>query len=325
MRQGRRRYLFAAALAVALTAPLARAADWPSRPITWVVPFGAGGNFDIVARIVAKAVAKELGQALIIDNKPGAGGMLGAAYVARSKPDGYTFLVGGNGVVTNTLMRSDQPYKDDELTPVAPLAQSPSVTVIAANSPYKTLREFVDAQKAQHVKKVAFATAGVGSTPHFVAGVFKLASGLDIEPIQYKSGLDTLLAVAGGQVPIASESVAVVTPLVQAGRIKAVAVTLPVRSSLLPDVPTTKEQGLGEMQMAHFVGIWAPSGVPPGILDHLNQVIQRALASAEVKEAFASNGAEPMLQSRAQFSQAMKAERERLKKVVAAAKMTGQE
>jgi tripartite-type tricarboxylate transporter receptor subunit TctC len=289
------------------------------------VPFGAGGNFDIVARIVAKEVGKDLNQAIIIDNKPGAGGMLGAAFVARAKPDGYTFLVGGNGVVTNTLMRNDQPYKDDELTCVAPLAQSPSVTVIAANSPYKTLREFVDAEKAKHVKKVPFATAGVGSTPHFVAGVFKIASGLDIEPIQYKSGMDTLLAVAGGQVPIASESAAVVAPLVQAGRIKAVAVTLPTRSALLPDVPTTNEQGLPGIQMAHFVGIWAPSGVPADILDKMNKTINKVLATRQVKEAFTSNGAEPMLQSRAEFTQAMKTERDRLKKVVAAAGMTGQE
>jgi len=314
---------FAASLTLIATSALAN--NWPTRPITWVVPFGAGGNFDLIARIVAKEVGKDLKQAIIIQNKPGAGGVLGAAYVAHSKPDGYTFLVGGNGTVTNTLIRHDQPYKDEELTPVAPLAQSPSVTVIAANSPYKNLREFIDAQKAHHVSKVTFATAGVGSTPHFVAGLFKIASGLDISPIQYKSGLDTLLAVASGQVPLASESVSVVQPLVQAGRVKAVAVTLPTRSPLLPNVPTTKEQGLGTMQMAHFVGIWAPSSVPAGILDQMNKTINKALKSQDVQKTFASSGAEAVIQSRTQFAQSMKAERARLKKVVAAAGMNAQD
>ncbi|MES2183406.1 MAG: tripartite tricarboxylate transporter substrate binding protein [Pseudomonadota bacterium] len=313
-----------AVAATALASASALSQEWPSRPITWVVPFAAGGNFDLVARIVAKELGADLKQAVIIDNKAGAGGMLGASVVARAKPDGYTFLVGGNGVVTNTLMRSDQPFKDEDLTPVAPLSVAPSVTVTSPDSPFKTLREFVDDAKAKNIAKVPFATAGVGSSPHFVAGLFKIASGVDIEPIQYKSGQETILAVAGGQVPLASESVSVVAPLVQAGRVKALAVTLTHRSPLLPQVPTAKEQGLDAMEMGHFVGIWAPAAVPVEILNRMNAAINKVLAMPQVKQAYAASGTETMIQTRPVFIQAMKDERERLKKVVAAAGMSDQ-
>ena len=302
----------------------ASAENWPTRPITWIVPFAAGGNFDLIARIVAKELSAELKQPIIIDNKPGAGGMLGASFVVRAKPDGYTFLVGGNGVVTNTLIRSDQPYKDEDLTPVAPLSIAPSVTVVGPNSPFKDLKALVEDAKGKGLAKVPFATAGVGSSPHFVAGLFKVASGLDIEPIQYKSGQETILAVASGQVPIASESVSVVAPLVSGGRVKAVAVTLPHRSPLLPNVPTTKELGLPAMEMGHFVGIWAPAAVPAPILDGLNASIRKVLASEDVRKAYARSGTETMVQTRPEFAEAMKVERERLKKVVAAAGMNDQ-
>jgi tripartite-type tricarboxylate transporter receptor subunit TctC len=310
-----------AALALATGAAAASAQEWPGKPVVLVVPFGAGGNFDFVARVVGKELAKDLKQPVIIENKAGAGGMLGANYVARAKGDGYTFLVGGNGVITNTLIRTDQPYKDEDLTPVAMMTVAPSVTVTNPSSAFKDLREVVADAKQAGRQKIPFATAGVGSTPHFVAALFQMASGLTVEPIQYKSGLDTILAVAGGQVPLASEAMPVVLPLVKSGKVKAVAVTLPHRSKLLPDVPTTTELGLEAMQMGHFVGLWAPANTPVEILEKMNTAVNKVLAQPRVQQTFGSSGTETLAQTRPAFIDFIKTERARLKSVVSGAAM----
>jgi tripartite-type tricarboxylate transporter receptor subunit TctC len=310
-----------AAVALATGVAAAGAQEWPGKPVVLVVPFGAGGNFDFVARVVGKQLSKELKQPVIVENKPGAGGMLGANYVAHAKGDGYTFLVGGNGTITNTLIRTDQPYKDEELAPVAMMTVAPSVTVTNPSSKFNDLREIVADAKQSGRQKIPFATAGVGSTPHFVAALFQIASGLTIQPIQYKSGLATILAVAGGEVPLASEAMPVVLPLVKSGKVKAVAVTLPHRSKLLPDVPTTTELGLEQMQMGHFVGLWAPANTPADILEKMNAAVNTVLSQQDVQQQFASSGTEVLAQSRPAFMDFIKTERARLKSVVSGADM----
>jgi len=295
---------------------------WPAKTITIVVPFAPGGNIDIVGRTIGRELSLILKQPVVIENKPGAGGMIGATYVAKSKPDGYTFLVSSNGLITTTLIRSDQQHRDDELTPVILLTLAPSVIVTNINSSATNLKDFVNNLQANKTERVIFATAGVGTTPHFVSALFKIATGLDVDPIPYKSGSDTITAIVGGQVQLAAESTQVVTPKIKGGLVKPLAVTYDQRSTALPDVPTTKELGYPGIVITHFVGMMAPAGTPPDILEKMNLASQKALQSPDVKNAFASSGTIIVGGSRASFADYMLKERERLKKVVQEAGMT---
>ena len=295
---------------------------WPSKTITIVVPFAPGGNIDIVGRTIGRELSLILKQPVVIENKPGAGGMIGATYVAKSKPDGYTFLVSSNGLITTTLIRNDQQHRDDELTPVILLTLAPSVIVTNVNSSAANLKDFVNNLQANKTDRVIFATAGVGTTPHFVSALFKIATGLEVDPIPYKSGSDTITAIVGGQVQLAAESTQVVTPKIKGGLVKPLAVTYDQRSTALPDVPTTKELGYPGIVITHFVGMMAPTGTPTDILEKMNLASQKALQSPEVKNTFASSGTIIVGGSRASFADYMLKERERLKKVVQEASMT---
>jgi tripartite-type tricarboxylate transporter receptor subunit TctC len=309
-------------IACAISANGVYAQAWPAKQITIVVPFAPGGNIDIVGRTVGKELSKILQQTVIIENKPGAGGMVGATYVAKSKPDGYTFLVSSNGLVTTTLIRNDQQHKDEELVPVTLLTIAPSVIIANMNNPASNLKEFIANVKASKDNRVVFATAGVGTTPHFVSALFKIASDIEVEPIPYKSGIDTVTALVGNQVQLAAESTQVVTPKIKAGMVKALAVTYDQRSSSLPDVPTTKELGYPSIFITHFVGMMVPAGTPIAILEKMSQANQKALQSPEVKSVFNNAGTIVVGGSRASFAEYLQKERERLKAVVLDAKMT---
>jgi len=308
-------------IAFAFGANSVYAQAWPAKQITIVVPFAPGGNIDIVGRTIGKELAVLLKQPIILENRPGAGGMVGATFVAKSKPDGYTFLVSSNGLVTTTLVRNDQQHKDEDLVPVSLLTIAPSVIIANNNNPASNLKEFITNLKASKDNRVVFATPGVGTTPHFVSGLLKIAADVDIEPIPYKSGSDTVTALIGGQVQLASESTQVVSSKVKAGMVKALAVTYDQRSSSLPDVPTTKELGYPSIFITHFVGMMAPAGTPTDILEKMNQANQKALQSPEVKAIFNNAGTLVVGGSRASFAEYMQKERERLKVVALDAKM----
>jgi tripartite-type tricarboxylate transporter receptor subunit TctC len=309
-------------LALTVITNSAFAQAWPSRQITIVVPFAPGGNIDIVGRTVGKELSQILKQPVIIENKPGAGGMVGATYVAKSKPDGYTFLVSSNGLVTTTLIRNDQQHKDEELVPVTLLTIAPSVIISNVNNPAANLKDFISNIKASNDNRILFATAGVGTTPHFVSALVKIATAVDVEPIPYKSGSDTVTALVGGQVQLAAESTQVVTPKIKAGMVKALAVTYDQRSASLPEVPTTKELGYPSIFITHFVGMMAPAGTPVEILEKMNQASQKALQSPEVRNVFNNAGTIIVGGSRASFAEYLQKERERLRVVVQDAKMT---
>jgi tripartite-type tricarboxylate transporter receptor subunit TctC len=308
-------------IAFAFGANSVYAQAWPAKQITIVVPFAPGGNIDIVGRTIGKELAILLKQPIILENRPGAGGMVGATFVAKSKPDGYTFLVSSNGLVTTTLVRNDQQHKDEDLVPVSLLTIAPSVIIANNNNPASNLKEFITNLKASKDNRVVFATPGVGTTPHFVSGLLKIAADVDIEPIPYKSGNDTVTALIGGQVQLASESTQVVSSKIKAGMVKALAVTYDQRSSSLPDVPTTKELGYPSIFITHFVGMMAPAGTPTDILEKMNQANQKALQSPEVKAIFNNAGTLVVGGSRASFAEYMQKERERLRVVALDAKM----
>lgn len=311
--------LAASLLALASAAPQAQEAGWPSKPLHFIVPFGPGGANDIVARTVAEATAKQLGQPIIIENKPGAGSMIGATYVAKAAPDGYTFLTPAAGVITNALIKSRMPYAEDELVPVVMMAVSPSVIVVPADAPVKDLKGLIAASRKG--PGLNFATAGTGSTPHFVAEMLKLKAGAKLQIVPFKSGSEGMAAVVGNQVDATSEASPVVLSMVKAGKLRAVASTWNRRIAALPDLPTAQEQGFADVFIGHWSGVFAPKGTPEPILDKLNAAVNAALKSSELRAKLIPLAIDPTGGSREDFRKFLAAEKARLAPVAKAAQM----
>ncbi|HTQ75260.1 MAG TPA: tripartite tricarboxylate transporter substrate binding protein [Burkholderiales bacterium] len=308
-----------AALLPAVACGIARAADWPERPIRWIVPFGAGGANDLIARAAADAVGKRLGQPVIIENKPGAGAILGADYVARAKPDGYTWLVGAAGVVTNSMIQAKMPYQDSDLVPVGMIAVAPSVIVVNPNVPASNLKEFIAWAKTQS-KGIDWSTAGSGSTPHFVAEMLR-EDGVNVNIIPFKSGSEGVTAVLTGTVPVTSEASIVVLPSVKAGKLKALATTYKRRITAYDQLPTAKEQGFANVEIGHWAGLFAPKGVPQPILDKMAKELEAAVRSPAFRDKVLPTGIEPEPGTTADFVAFITAERERLGRLAKKANM----
>jgi tripartite-type tricarboxylate transporter receptor subunit TctC len=308
----------ATVLAGLQAAPAFSADEWPSRAIHFVVPFGPGGANDLLARAAADGASKVLGQPIIVDNKPGAGAVLGTDVVAKAQPDGYTFLISAAGVISNSMIRK-VPYKDSDLVPVAMIGLAPSVIIVPANSPYKDLKEFVAASKKG--AGLHFSTAGVGSTPHFVEGILATDYGAKLDLVPYKSGGESVAAVLGGQVDATSEASIVVLPSIKAGKLKALATTWTQRISSYPQLPTAMEEGFKEIQIAHWAGVHAPAGTPPAILDKMAAAVDHAMKDPATVKRLEGMGIEPVGGTRASFVKFVDDERARLGGVVKATGM----
>ena len=304
----------------AVAAPTARA-EWPDRAIRWVVPFGPGGANDLIARVAADAVSKRLGQSVIIENRPGAGAVVGTAAVAKSAGDGHTFLISAAGVITNSLILKNLPYADSELVPVGMIAVAPSIIVVHPSIPASNLAEFVAWAKAQGDKGVNWATAGTGSTPHFVAAMIKEATGISLNIVPYRSGNDSVNALLSNSVPATSEASIVVLPQVQAGLLKPIATTYETRISAYPSLLTTAEQGFPEIRIGHWAGLFAPRDTPQPIIQRMNAELQMALKTAEIHDKLAASGIETAGGSVADFVAFITSERQRLGALAAKAKM----
>jgi tripartite-type tricarboxylate transporter receptor subunit TctC len=312
--------LLAAALLAAASLSAQADTPWPSKPIKFVVPFGPGGANDLVARAVAEGASKQLGQPIIVENRPGAGSVLGADVVAKSAPDGYTFLAPAAGVVTNAMIKTRMPYKEEDLVPVAMMAVSPSIIVVPVDSPIQDLKGLIAASKAG--PGLNFSTAGTGSTPHFVAEMLKLATGAKITIVPYKSGAEGMLAVASKQVDATSEASVVVLPHVKAGgKLRAIASTWNKRLDALPDVPTAQELGYKGVLIGHWSGVFAPKGTPTDILDKMNRAIDAAIKTPELRNKLIPQGVEPAGGTREEFTRFIAAEKARLGPIAKAADM----
>jgi len=307
-----------ALLAGAQAVPALAADAWPSRPIHFVVPFGPGGANDLLARAAADGASKVLGQPIVVDNKPGAGTIVGSDIVAKAAPDGYTFLISSAGVVSNSMIRK-VPYKDSDLVPVAMIGLAPSVIVVPANSPYKDLKEFVAASKKG--AGLHWSTAGVGSTPHFVEGMLTSEYGAKLDVVPYKSGNESLSAVLGNQVDATSEASIVVLPQIKAGKLKALATTWTKRIAAYPQLPTAIEQGFKNVEIAHWAGVHAPAGTPPAILDKMAAAVDHAMKDPALVAKLRAMGIEPIGGTRAYFARFCADEGARLGKVVKATGM----
>ena len=314
-----RRRAAALALCAWALAGAAQAQQWPARPIHFIVPFTAGGANDLLGRAAADGVSKALGQPVVVDNRPGAGTIVGTDIVAKSAPDGYTFLISSAGVVSNSMIRKDVPYKDSDLVPVAMIGLAPSVIVAPANAPYKDLKDFVEASRKG--QGLHFATAGTGSTPHFVEGLLEKNHGARLDVVPYKSGSESITAVLGNQVDATSEASIVVLPYIRSGKLKALATTWTRRISAYPELPTAVELGFDDIRIAHWAGIHAPAGTPPAILDKIADAVDKAMKDPATAQRLESMGIEPVGGTRASFNQFIDEERARLGAVVKATGM----
>ena len=313
------------AIASAATALLcvltqAQAQTWPTKTVRFIVPFTPGGANDLMARAAAEGASKVLGQTVIVENRGGAGGSLGADIVAKSTPDGYTFLISAAGVISNSMIKKSLPFKDDDLMPVVMIGVAPSVIVVPKAAPYETLRDFVDASKKG--QGFNFATAGTGSTPHFVAEMLNVKYGAKLQPVPYKSGSESTTAVLSGQVEGTSEASIIALPHIRGdGRFKALATTWTQRISAYPQLSTAMEQGFSDLQIAHWAGLHAPRGTPPEIMDKLAAAVDKAMHDPANADKLRGLGIEPVGGTRQEFVKFVDAERKRLGELVKAARM----
>lgn len=282
--------LYGLGLAAGLPAS-ARAQSWPSQTIRLVVPFATGGSTDVLARRLADKLKTSLGQPVIVENRPGAGGTLGSDYVAKSAPDGHTLLMGVTGThgVAPSLFPNlpYQPLRD--FAPVSLVVAAPLVLVAHPSVPAKTLSEFIALAKAEP-NTLTYGTPGNGTSMHLTGVMFDLKAGTKLVHVPYRGSAPALTDLVGGQIKTMYGDLLVVLPQIRAGAIRAIAVTSKTRNPLLPDVPTMDEAGLPGFEVRSWQGLFAPAGTPPAIVERLSKEARAALESPDVKEFFASQG-----------------------------------
>jgi tripartite-type tricarboxylate transporter receptor subunit TctC len=290
----------AASLAATFALP-AGAQSWPSKPVTIVVPFGPGGPADVYARILGQALTESLGQQFIIDNKPGAGAIIGTEVVAKARPDGYTLLMMSNTHTTNETLFTHKPYQlMRDLVPVAPVNSSDLVMVVHPSVPAKTVQEFIALAKAQP-GKLTYASSGPGTPYHMAGELFKAMSGTDILHVPHKSSGEARNDVMGGHVQMMLDAVTTMKGPIEANEVRALGTSGLKRSAILPDVPTIDESGLPGYEATIWLGIMAPRGTPAEVVDKLNGEIAKVVASPRIKDAWAQQGAVPMTMTPAAF------------------------
>ena len=268
------------------------AQTFPSKPIKLIVTYPPGGGADLMARLVAPRMAETLGQPVVVENKPGAGGQIGAAEVARAAPDGYTILLDAANHAVNPSLYATLPYDPAKaFAPISLLVRFPNVLVVNPQFPAKDVKELIAMAKAKP-GSVAFASSGSGSAQHLAGELFRQRAGVDMTHIPYKGGGPALNDVIGGQVPIFFGNMASSLPHVKAGKLRALAITGSKRSDALPDVPTMAEAGLPDYEVNEWNAIFAPAGTPAPIVAKLAEAIAKALHAPDVRERVASLGGE---------------------------------
>jgi tripartite-type tricarboxylate transporter receptor subunit TctC len=293
------------------------AAQYPDRPIKLVVPFPAGGGADALARTIMPRVAQELGTSIVIDNRPGAGGNVGAEFVAHAAPDGYTLLYGTNGThaINRTLYAKQgfDPVRD--FAPVSRMTQIAALLVVNPSVPAKSVAELVDFAKA-NPGRVFFASAGNGTTSHLAGELFKTSAGIDIVHVPYRGGGLAAADVAGGQVQMMIDVMPNVLPLATGGKLRAIGVTTAARVPAAPEIPTIAESGLPGFEVSAWDGIFAPAGTPAAVVDRLNAAIRTALADPKVREALVARGAQPVASTPDELARHVATESEKWARVV---------
>lgn len=311
------RLALALALALTMAAPVRAQSDYPTKTVTIVVPFPPGGGTDTGARVIAQKLSERWKQPVIVENKPGAAGIVGADYVARAAPDGYTLLMGNIGTQSiNPSLYKKLPYKPDTaFAPVTLVAELPLVLLVNPSVPAKTPKELIALAKSKP-GELNYSTSGSGGSMHLAAVLFENASGTQMMHVPYKGGGPALQDLIGGHVNVSFATILESSSHVRSGKLRALAVTSEKRSPALPDVPTLAESGLPGFNSASWIGLLAPAKTPQPVVEKIAADVKAVLTDPEVNKRLLEQGATPMAMTPAQFKTLIDTDRERYAKII---------
>jgi tripartite-type tricarboxylate transporter receptor subunit TctC len=311
--------VFAVAAGSCVLMPPAYAQTYPAKPVRMIVGFAAGGATDTTARLVAQRLSDQLGRPVVVENRTGAGATIATERVATSAPDGYTLLMMAAADTVQPALRLKLPYDlERDFSPVSLVASGSFVLVVHRLVPARNVKELIALARAQP-GKLTYGSSAVGSTPHLAGELFRLTSKVNIVHVPYKGASEFVIAAAGGQIDMGFPSITPALPLLETGKLKALAVTSVKRSALLPQVPTVSESGLPGYEVSTWYGVTAPAGVPKEIVSRLNAVIGKAVNAPEMKEALNKQGLEPRTSTPEQFAAFVKTEIAQNAKLIKAA------
>ena len=316
--------LRASLLALGVVSGAAMAQAWPSKVITLVVPFPAGGTTDVLARAVGVELAKSLGQIVIVENKGGAGATLGADYVAKARPDGYTLLVGAVHHTIATSVYKKLPYDfQRDFAPVTTIALVPNVLVVNPNLPAKNIAELLALAKASP-GKLTYGSNGQGTGQHLIGAQFEITGGVKMLHVPYKGSGPLTVDLLGGQIDMSFDTITPVLSHIKAGKLRALAVTTIKRSPTLPDVPTLDESGLKGFDLGTWFGVLAPVATPKDVVTRLNQELREILAAPDVQTAFAAQGMDPATSTPDEFRKLVERDADRWARLIKAQGITAE-
>ena len=311
----RRSAAIAVALAPLILASPVAAQEYPNRPVRVVVPFGAGGPADVFARVIAQHLGESLKQSFVVENRPGAGAVIGTTEVVKAAPDGYTLLMMSNTHTTNESLIPNKPYQlMRDLVPITPVNAS-DVMMVVHPSVAKDLKEFIAIAKSKP-GQLNYASSGPGTPYHMAAELFKSMTGTDIVHVPHKTSGDMRSSVLGGHVQMMFDAITVLAPSVRAGQLVALGTSGTTRNPVVPEVPTIAEAGVPGYESTIWLGLMAPAGTPKAIIDKLNQETVKIMNRADLKEAWAKQGAVPMPMSPAEFDKFLRSDIEKWAEVV---------
>jgi tripartite-type tricarboxylate transporter receptor subunit TctC len=289
---------------------------YPAKPIKLVVGYAAGGAVDIIARTVGQSMAASMGQAVVVENKPGAGTNIAVKSVIAAEPDGYTLMMAANALAANMSLYQPQPFDaEKDLLAVSLVGRVPVVIAAHPAVPYANVKQLIEAAKGK-ANSIAYGSPGNGSTPHMAIELFTRAAGIDLQHIPYKGGSPAITDTIGGQVPLVAVNALEALPHVRSGKLKLIAVLSAARSTNYPDVPTIAESGFPGFEASVWYGIVAPAGTPKPIVQKLHDEVQKALTTKDVKERMAAVGGEVAPGSTDMFAQLIRSEAQRYTRLV---------
>ncbi len=314
------RMLFAGLLTSCAIA--AHANDYPNKVITIVVPFPPGGTTDVLARNLAQKLQTNLGQTVLVDNRPGAGATIGAGQVAKAKPDGYTLLMGAVHHTIATSVYKTLPYSfEKSFAPITTVAVVPNVLVVNASAPYKNTRDLIIAAKS-NPEGIAYGSNGAGTAQHLIGSQFQIATETKLLHVPYKGSGPLTTDLLGGQIQMSFDTVTPVLPFIKEGKLRPLAVTTSKRSSALPDVPTMKEAGIKGIEMGTWFGLLAPAATPPAIIKKLNTEVVKILNAEDFQKKMAEIGAEPIGNKPEDMAKQIKEETQKYAEIVKTSNIT---
>jgi tripartite-type tricarboxylate transporter receptor subunit TctC len=298
------------------------AASYPDKPIKLVVPYPPGGSTDPVARLLAQDIASRIGQPIVVDNRPGAAGSIGTEAVARAAPDGYTILLHTSVIATDPTLKKNAAYDvKRDLAPVTLAVTGPYLVVVNPSLPVRNIAELIAYAKA-NPGKLFYGSAGQGSSGHLIGELFKQAAGIEMTHVPYKGGGPSITGLMGNEVQLLFDTLGGSRALAESGKLRALAVTSPARSPVMPNVPTVSESGLKDFQAVYWLGIFAPAKTPPPIVDKLYREIKQSLDNPEIKAKLQEQGNVAQALPPAEFAKVLDGDIQRYRTVIDSAKIT---